>query len=70
MYYFQKGKAQLAEYLASEGLDEGYYVVFSNKHSRDDQLSFEEEVNGKQIYSYIILTRFDRPSDAPVPILP
>lgn len=65
--YFQKGKAQLADYLTSEGLDEGYYVVFSNKHTEDDQLYFEENVNGKRIYTYLICTRFERATDLPIP---
>ena len=29
----EKGKQQLADYLTSEGLTEGYYVVFSRKHT-------------------------------------
>ena len=29
--YFQNGKEQLAEYLGTEGLEDGYYVVFSAK---------------------------------------
>lgn len=60
--YFEQGKQQLADYLATEGLDEGYYVVFSNKHSKTDQLAFTENIAGKQIYTYIILTKFDQPS--------
>ncbi len=67
MTYFQKGKGQLAEYLASEDLDEGYYVVFSNKHTPDDQLEFTEEIQGRRIHTYIICTQFDRPTDAAVP---
>ena len=66
-HYFQKGKGQLAEYLASEKLDEGYYVVFSNKHTQDDQLEFTEDIQGKHIHTYIICTRFKRPTDLPVP---
>jgi hypothetical protein len=62
-YAFQNGKRQLAEYLASEGLDEGYYVVFSSKHTDDDQLTFEEEVNGKRISTLIICTQFERATD-------
>jgi hypothetical protein len=54
--YFQKGKRQLAAYLESEGLAEGYYVVFSNKHSEADELYFEEDINGKRIYTYLIRT--------------
>lgn len=61
-YLFQQGKQQLADYLTSEGLSEGYYVVFSNKHSKDDQLTFEEMINGKQIHTTIILTKFEQPS--------
>ncbi|GAK57271.1 hypothetical protein U27_04236 [Candidatus Vecturithrix granuli] len=61
--YFQKGKRQLAEYLQSEGLNEGYYVVFSSKHSEADQLDFVEEVNGKRIYTYLICTQFERATD-------
>jgi len=64
---FKKGKAQLAEYLKSEGLDEGHYVVFSNLHTDDDVLYFEENIKGKQIYTYIICTHFPTPSRVPVP---
>ena len=64
---FKKGKAQLAEYLKSEGLDEGYYVVFSNLHTDEDKLYFAEKIKGKQIYTYIICTRFPTPSRLPVP---
>ena len=60
--YFQNGKQQLADYLATEGLTEGYYVVFSNKHTEADTLYFEELINSKRIYTYIILTNFERPS--------
>ncbi|RKZ80702.1 MAG: hypothetical protein DRR19_23180 [Candidatus Parabeggiatoa sp. nov. 1] len=63
----KKGKAQLAEYLKSEGLNEGYYVVFSNLHTDDDVLYFEEEFKGRQIYTYIICTNFPTPSTLPVP---
>ncbi len=62
----KKGKGQLAEYLNSEGLNEGYYVVFSNLHT-DDHILYEEEViKGKQLYTYIICTNFPTPSRLPV----
>jgi hypothetical protein len=61
-YYFQKGKRQLADYLESEALAEGYYVVFSHKHADTDTLFFDEVINGKRIYTYIIRTDFGRPS--------
>lgn len=61
-YYFQQGKQQLADYLDTEGLTEGYYVVFSNRHRKEDTLYFVDTIDGKQIYTYIILTRFEQPS--------
>ncbi|CAN2039537.1 AAA family ATPase [Candidatus Magnetomoraceae bacterium gMMP-15] len=60
--YFENGKLQLAEYLESEGLKDGYYIVFSNKHTEKDKLEFDETVNEKQIYTCIIRTNFDMPS--------
>ncbi|HAI68275.1 MAG TPA: hypothetical protein DCM38_02435 [Gammaproteobacteria bacterium] len=63
----KKGKGQLAEYLKSEALDEGYYVVFSNLHTDDDVLYFEEEINNRPIYTYIICTHFPTPSRIKVP---
>lgn len=60
--YFQRGKRQLAEYLETEGLDEGYYVVFSRMHRDTDTLDFDEDIDGKRIYTYIIRTDFEVPS--------
>ncbi len=65
--YFKQGKGQLAEYLKAEGLAEGYYVVFSKAHTESDALFTAEEIAGKRIYTHIIRTQFERPSDAPVP---
>lgn len=62
LYTFQQEKQQLGDYLATEGLMEGYYVVFSNKHSKEDPLYFDEVIDGKRIYTYLILTQFERPS--------
>jgi len=63
----KKGKGQLAEYLKSENLDEGYYVVFSNLHTDEDALYFEENIKNKRIYTYIICTRFPTPGRLKVP---
>jgi hypothetical protein len=52
----------LAEYLDSEGIGEGYYVVFSNKHAEKDKLYFEEDIKGKCIHTYIICTHFEQAS--------
>jgi len=60
--YFENGKIQLAAYLKTEGLDSGYYVVFSKKHAETDVLEQEEEIDSKRIYTRIIRVNFDRPS--------
>ena len=59
---FQHGKQQLADYLTREGLDEGFYVVFSQKHRANDTLFFDEIIQGKRIRTYIIRTNFEPPS--------
>jgi hypothetical protein len=65
---FKKGKGQLATYLKSEGLSEGYYVVFSNLHTEKDALYTLDTIGGKRIYTHIIRTNFDRPSETGVPV--
>ncbi len=59
---FERGKGQLAAYLQSERREEGYYVVFSALHTDDDTLETDEVIDGKRIYTHIILTHFERPS--------
>lgn len=66
-YSFQQGKHQLAAYLTTEGLSEGYYVVFSNLHAEEDERYVAEEIAGKRIHTYIIRIRFTQPSRLPVP---
>jgi type II secretory pathway predicted ATPase ExeA len=65
--YFKRGKGQLAEYLQSETLKEGYYVVFSRIHTEKDKLNSEELIQGKRIYTHIIPIQFEQPSRLPVP---
>ncbi len=60
--YFQQGKKQLAEYLKTEGLAEGYYVIFSQKHEASDVLYTEELIEGKRIVTYIVRVNFERAS--------
>jgi len=66
-YYFKQGKGQLAEYLKSERISEGYYVVFSNLHTDKDELFSSELIQEKRIYTYIIPTKFEQPSRVRVP---
>ena len=61
-YAFAHGKQQLADYLTTEGLTEGYYVVFSQKHATTDTLFFDETIAGKRIRTYLIRTNFEPPS--------
>jgi hypothetical protein len=65
--HFNQGKGQLVAYLQSEGLSEGYYVVFSNVHTDQDTLYTEEVIEGKRIYTHIIMTHFEPPSRLPMP---
>ena len=60
--YFDQGKTQLVDYLVSEGLDQGFYVVFSNKHGATDTLYTEDTLHGKRLYTWIIPTDFKAPS--------
>jgi hypothetical protein len=59
--YFKRGKGQLAEYLKSEDISKGYYVVFINMHTDKDELFSEELIQGKRIYTHIIQTKFEPP---------
>jgi hypothetical protein len=43
--YFKKGKGQLAEYLTSEDISKGYYVVFSHIHTDKDELFTQELIH-------------------------
>ncbi|MCE7989314.1 MAG: hypothetical protein DYG89_49810 [Caldilinea sp. CFX5] len=65
-FAFAHGKQQLADYLTSEGLREGFYVVFSQKHTAADTLFFDETIIGKRIRTYIIRTDFAPPSVRPL----
>jgi hypothetical protein len=59
---YQNGKAQLAQYLKSEGLTEGFFVVFSQKHTENDVLYEEDIIDEKKIYTFVIRTSFEIPS--------
>lgn len=59
--FYQAGKRQLAAYLETEGMPEGYYVVFDHRkkpQAREDA----EVIAGKAIVSYCIPVVQERPS--------
>ena len=59
---YQAGKAQLAAYLKSEGVHEGYYIVFD--HRRNAQARVEEvSIGSYTIVSYCIPALQNRPSN-------
>ena len=58
----RRGKAQLAAYLESEGLDEGYYIVFSRVHTEEDVLQETAEVEGRRIHTWIFPVELEVPS--------
>ncbi|MEZ4658958.1 MAG: AAA-like domain-containing protein [Caldilineaceae bacterium] len=66
----EHGKQQLADYCISENIAEGFYVVFTQKHSETDALFFDEMVNGKRILTYLIRTNFEPPSTRPLDTQP
>lgn len=68
--YFQRGKVQLAHYLALEGLAEGYYVVFSRRHTEEDKPYSEEEIEGKKICTYLIRVNLAPAGEATSPTPP
>ena len=61
---YQAGKKQLATYLNSEGVTEGYYVVFD--HRQDPEPWVETEtLEGLRVRSYVIPVMQEPPSDLP-----
>ena len=50
---YQRGKRQLASYLKSEGVSEGYYVVFDHR-THPEQLTEIEKIDEYDIRSYVI----------------
>ncbi|MYA56966.1 AAA family ATPase [Candidatus Poribacteria bacterium] len=61
---YQAGKKQLAVYLSSEGLTEGYYVVFDHRQNPEPRVE-TETVEGLTIRSYIIPVMPEPPSKVP-----
>ena len=59
--YYQAGKKQLAAYLQSEKVDEGYYVVFDHRSKPESRVE-TETLEGVTIKSYIISVTQETPS--------
>lgn len=61
---YQAGKKQLAAYLRSEGVREGYYILFDHRQSPEPQLE-TETLEGLTIRSYVIPVIQEPPSGFP-----
>ncbi len=61
---YQSGKKQLAAYLRSEGLTEGYYIVFDHRQEPEPQVK-TEVLEGLTIRSYVIPVMQEPPSGMP-----
>ncbi len=59
--YYAEGKQQLAAYLSTEGVAEGYYVVFDHREVPKPHTE-TEIINGMTIRSYVIPVVQERPS--------
>ena len=59
--YHQAGKKQLAAYLKTEKVDEGYYIVFHHRSNPESRVE-TEELDGVTIRTYIIPVLQEKPS--------
>ena len=58
---YAEGKRQLAAYLSTEGVTEGYYVVFDHRATPEPRTE-TETIEGLTIWSYVIPVVQERPS--------
>ena len=58
---YAAGKQQLAAYLSTEGVTEGYYVVFDHREAPEPRTE-TETIDGLTIRSYVIPVVQERPS--------
>jgi len=61
---YQSGKKQLAAYLRSEGITEGYYILFDHRQDPESRVE-TETIEGLTIRSYVIPVMQEPPSDPP-----
>ena len=59
--HYAEGKQQLAAYLSTEGITEGYYVVFDHREAPEPRTE-TETIDGLTIRSYVIPVVQERPS--------
>ena len=59
---YQAGKKQLVAYLRSEGVTEGYYIVFYHRQDPEPQVE-TEAIEGLTIRSYVIPVMQEMPSE-------
>ena len=59
--HYAEGKQQLAAYLTTEGVTEGYYVVFDHRKAPEPRTE-TKIINGLTIRSYVIPVVQERPS--------
>ena len=58
---YSEGKQQLAAYLSTEGVGEGYYVVFDHREAPEPRTE-TETIDGLTIRSYVVPVVQERPS--------
>ena len=61
---YQAGKKQLATYLLTEGVKEGYYIVFDHREKPEPRVE-TETIEGLTIRSYVIPVMQELPSGSP-----
>ncbi|MCY4554579.1 MAG: AAA-like domain-containing protein [Candidatus Poribacteria bacterium] len=61
---YQAGKKQLVAYLISEGVTEGYYIVFDHREKPEPRVE-TETIDGLTIRSYVIPVMQEPPSKVP-----
>ena len=61
---YQAGKKQLVAYLKSEGVTEGYYIVFDHREEPEPRVE-TETIEGLTIQSYVIPVMQEPPSAVP-----
>ncbi len=62
---YQSGKEQLVAYLNTEGVPDGYYIVFDHRENPEQRVE-TETIEGLTIRSYVIPVLQEMPSGSPI----